>query len=409
MKSSKQRNILMVGNGSFANRGCEAIVRGTVDILSRHMPDATFTLGSLANPNVLLDAKRENDTRVEHKPAIRRSLPRNTPLWWLYKVLLRPFPAASYHYLYPTEYRLAQKSNVVLQIGGDNYTLDYGSPVWRIHMDTVLSRSGAPLVLWGASIGPFSTDPQTEELMAAHLRLFRLICARETETLSYLQSIGVSDNVKLVADPAFHLRPQQPSLSSELMSLLDQQPMGLNLSPLVGEYRSDASEWRRTSEQCIRALVDSGIGPVLLIPHVTETKSNDYDFMVQLMKDLQYEQGRLDILPGTLTAAEYKWVISKLRVFIGARTHSTIAAISSCVPTISIGYSLKSVGINKDIFGHLQWLIPIGDLTPTSLVDRVQDLIQHASDVRGHLHGVLPEFQSRADMAGHYIREIISC
>ena len=50
-------------------------------------------------------------------------------------------------------------------------------------------------------------------------------------------------------------------------------------------------------------------------------------------------------------AAELKFIISKCVFFIGARTHSTIAAYSSQVPTLVLGYSVKSIGIATDIFG----------------------------------------------------------
>ena len=46
-----------------------------------------------------------------------------------------------------------------------------------------------------------------------------------------------------------------------------------------------------------------------------------------------------------------KYVISQCKMFIGARTHATIAAYSSCIPTLVVGYSIKARGIAKDIFG----------------------------------------------------------
>ncbi len=50
-------------------------------------------------------------------------------------------------------------------------------------------------------------------------------------------------------------------------------------------------------------------------------------------------------------AKELKGYISRCRAFVGARTHSTIAAYSTGVPTLAIGYSVKARGIAKDLFG----------------------------------------------------------
>ena len=45
-----------------------------------------------------------------------------------------------------------------------------------------------------------------------------------------------------------------------------------------------------------------------------------------------------------------KYIISECRFFIGARTHSTIAAYSTAVPTLVLSYSEKSLGIAEDLF-----------------------------------------------------------
>lgn len=72
----------------------------------------------------------------------------------------------------------------------------------------------------------------------------------------------------------------------------------------------------------------------------------------------------MQLIPSTLTAAQYKSIISRCDMFIGARTHATIAAYSTCVPTLVIGYSVKSKGIAKDIFGTDEGLvIPVSEIT----------------------------------------------
>jgi polysaccharide pyruvyl transferase WcaK-like protein len=61
---------------------------------------------------------------------------------------------------------------------------------------------------------------------------------------------------------------------------------------------------------------------------------------------------------------ELKHIISRCRFFIGARTHVTIAAYSSCVPTLVLGYSVKSRGIARDLFGtEVGYVLPVQKLT----------------------------------------------
>lgn len=60
---------------------------------------------------------------------------------------------------------------------------------------------------------------------------------------------------------------------------------------------------------------------------------------------------------------QLKGYISRCRFFIGARTHATIAAYSTFVPTLVLGYSIKSRGIATDLFGSDEnYVISIQDL-----------------------------------------------
>ena len=97
-----------------------------------------------------------------------------------------------------------------------------------------------------------------------------------------------------------------------------------------------------------------------------------------------------------------------MELFIGCRTHSTIASLSSKVPTLSIGYSMKAQGINKDIFGHHDWLIPLGELRPELLTEKVTALLNTRSEVREHLEAIMPSYKQKARMAGQYLKELLS-
>ena len=59
-------------------------------------------------------------------------------------------------------------------------------------------------------------------------------------------------------------------------------------------------------------------------------------------------------------AMRLKGIISQCRFFVGARTHSTIAAYSCCVPTLVVGYSVKAKGIARDLFGsETNYVLPV--------------------------------------------------
>lgn len=400
---------LLAGNGPYANRGCEAIVRGTVELLSEQFPDCSFILSSFGE-SVQAEARSEFDPRIQHRPPpVPRPVRRYSVQWWMQRVLhTKPKKPKQ---PFKTQVDAMKDSDCALLLGGDNYTLDYGRPTRFVEMNKALLSTGKPVVLWGASAGPFSKDPEFERLIAGHFRELTLIMARETETAAYLASIGVEENVRLVADPAFVMRPVQPNITDEMMDLLQESPVGLNLSPLSGLYYAGGrEEWAALAVECVKALLKSDLGRVVLVPHVTIDTDidNDYTFLQAILTKLDVSADQIAVLPPTLTAAEYKWVISKLRAFAGCRMHATLASMSSLIPTISIGYSVKSRGINQDIFGHQDWLLPMDQLNPRNLVDKMRAVLDQSDGVVEQLSAVMPIMRQRAKSAAEHLVSIVS-
>ena len=401
--------ILFIGDGRYSNRGCEAIVRCTVEVITKKFQQSRFILCPFGNSDKLKkDAKNETDKHIEHlicNPYISRF----SWAWWKYRIFLRAFPQKQIAYQFDIQHKAAMRSDCSIVLGGDNYSLDYGVPKNLVKMGQLLLLTGKPLILWGASIGPFSEYPEFEDIMRQHLSSFALICVRESETVNYLKTIGIEKNVRLVADPAFVMAPKKPDLSDELFEFIKKNPVGLNLSPLIGRYKLEfqKQKWVQDAAECINKLVNAKTGSILLVPHVFDDGNNDYEFMVEAVEKKAGWSKDLKILPPTLSAAEYKWCISQLKGFAGARTHTTIASLSTCTPTISIGYSMKARGINKDIFGHFDWLLPVGDLSPESLLEKIKILLGEEKNIRTELKQKIPVFNKRALSAGDYLAEIL--
>ena len=100
-------------------------------------------------------------------------------------------------------------------------------------------------------------------------------------------------------------------------------------------------------------------------------------------------------------AMQQKYIIAHCRAFVGARTHATIAAYSSCVPTLAVGYSVKAKGIAKDLFGRWEdYVLPVQSLKgPDDLAASFFWLLQHEEAIRSHLHTVMPAYMQRTQLA----------
>src|SRR5699024_6163198 len=100
---------------------------------------------------------------------------------------------------------------------------------------------------------------------------------------------------------------------------------------------------------------------IALIPHVVWEDNDDRTVLRMLYNKFQ-NTGRV-VFVNDCNCMQLKGFISRCRFFVGARTHATIAAYSTCVPTLALGYSTKSRGIAKDLFGtEKNYVISVQDL-----------------------------------------------
>lgn len=277
-------------------------------------------------------------------------------------------------------------ADTVYSLGGDNYSLDYGSAWTYFKANELILEAGKPLVLWGASVGPFCQDPKLERYAAKQLKAVHRIVVRESLSKIYLKSLGVTDNVIQLPDPAFSLNLEEADVGKDIDALLGRGAIGINLSPLLARYRPNPERWEEEAASWVTALLTQFNAPVLLIPHVMQRGNNDADFLLRIKNLIGTSEDRLQVLPGyELSSRQLKYVISRLRVFVGARTHATIAALSSNVPTLSIGYSVKAKGINLDLFGHDEWVLDHLVLNVSQLQDKLKQLLAAEDEIKAML------------------------
>ena len=389
------KTFLLVGHGGFYNRGCEAIVRCTNSLLQERFRDTHIILSSRSYQQ---DRRAEAARGMEVIPAMSS---------WVQGRYIRKI-AKLCGSLWPWEWALAplrqslQVVDAVLSIGGDNFA---GRP-WRfLRINDMVYKSRRPLVIWGASMGPFPEGP-VRRTIVDNLKKADLITARDSQTVEYLESCGISENVRHVSDPAFLLPTERVDTASFWPD--GNGVLGLNVSFLVDRVRSDSGSVLRIVLEAIRYVTDQlGMG-VLLIPHVTGGPPYDDDSatMRPLIKAANRPR-QVALMPPRYSCSETKHVISQCRFFVGARMHSTIAAISSGVPTLSIAYSMKALGLNADIFGAAQYVVDARTLSTEQVICGIDKLAHHEDDIRAHLAAVLPQIKARAHSGIDYLAELL--
>jgi polysaccharide pyruvyl transferase WcaK-like protein len=161
-------------------------------------------------------------------------------------------------------------------------------------------------------------------------------------------------------DLAFGLQPRRPELlPPSLASWLDdrQEPLvGVNVSGLLyrnpeaakQQYRLNA-DYRAVVRLLLNWFLRKTTARLVLIPHVISPPDH-YESDIGAIRDVietiePAARARVVAAPTFTDPAEAKWLISSLDWFCGTRMHSTIAGLSTGVPTAAIAYSDKTLGV----------------------------------------------------------------
>lgn len=374
------------------NHGCEALVRSTAKLLDR-MPtlfstgydeDIQIGISEIANVqrDTVVSVPRRSAAYVA--AACQTKLTKRTTLFTQFA--RRDLLDA------------VQSGDLCLSIGGDNYC--YAGTEILGDLNTLFKKKGAKTVLWGCSIDPEAISPE----MVKDLKRYDLITVREPLTQAALAAAGITENVRSVADPAFLLDVQKTDLPD---GFLAGNTIGLNLSPLILHYTEKKEEALAGFQALVQHILDTTDSAIALIPHVVKSSSNDLEVLEPLFR--QFEgTGRVLLIPDQ-NCMQLKYIISQCRLFIGARTHATIAAYSTFVPTLVIGYSVKSRGIAADLFGTEEnYVLPIQAIrADTDLIGAYDWLEAHAVEIGQHLRNVIPAYQDKARMGKSYLDELV--
>lgn len=261
--------------------------------------------------------------------------------------------------------RAIAEADAVLDIsGGDSFTDLYGDA--RFHAMANFKRLvlslGTPLVLLPQTYGPYE-QPWARARAAGIARGAAVALARDARSFEALRALlgDVFDPGRHVSgvDVAFALPRRRPAeLPAPLLAWLApdraRPVIGFNVSGLIYNQGREGSrqfgfrdDYREIVFRILRQVLDDSDANVVLVPHVLAgTGDLESDPEASRAVAALLEAGdRVQVLPIGLDAMETKWVISGLDFFCGTRMHSTVAGLSSGVPTAAIAYSKKTLGV----------------------------------------------------------------
>lgn len=381
---------LLYGNGGCGNHGCEAIVRGTAEILGERLalhsiaPDEDYKYG--------LDRIADLETAIEDK---RRGL--SFLKAYVKLKLTGNFTDMDGLAYLPAIQRAKGKYKIALSVGGDNYCYD-NTGIYD-YLNRAYNKAGMKTVLWGCSVEPKVVEKSE---VAKDLARYQLVVARESITYEAIKA--VNPNTILAPDPAFFMKSKECEIDQRV---LDGNVVGINISPMIVSNETSDGITLENYRQLIQYILEVTNLNIALIPHVVWKSNDDRSVLMQLYQE--FGQNDRIVLVEDHTAPELKYIISKCKMFVGARTHATIAAYSSGIPTLVVGYSVKARGIARDLFGtEKNYVIPVQSLkNPKDLTDGFKWLSENQIQIRKHLKDILPEYIKNGDAAKKRIKSLV--
>ena len=358
------------------NRGCEAITKATamllnepaVNIVAYTKNKALDTFLGLGNFCSLVQMRLTFLQKVFRK--LKSFFAKNS----------EDHKRLFFHYHYLPYMKRINRNDLYLSTGGDMMCYVDNEVIYS---NNYLHKKGIKTILWGCSMGKENLSPAKFDT----LKNFSAIYARESLSYSFFKELGLK-NVFLLPDPAFILESQTISLPN---AFKDNMVVGINLSNYILKENTLESNKAKQVLKLINHILDNTKCHILLVPHVFWKDQNDIIVCNMVMEKLN-NNPRISILNSeSLNYCEIRYVISKCKFFIGARTHSVISAYSMCVPTIALGYSIKARGIAKDIGMPDKLVVDFREnLKNSALLDAFMYLEQNEAQIRTLLKTNIP-------------------
>lgn len=371
--------ILLYPHGGSGNHGCEAIVRSTAKLTG-----AELVLASSAPGQDHLYGLDACCRIIDAQQPLRRASLSFLKAALKYRLGDKDaLDRLAFHPIFQT----AEHCDSALSIGGDNYC--YGEQGFLYKINRELQKMGKETILWGCSIEPDSLKGALLE----DLKGYKRIITRESLSYEALRAKGLRQ-AELFPDPAFSLGRVNSALPE---GFIEGNTVGLNISPMVFGYAENPKSLTANAAGLVDSILKKTDMAVALIPHVVWSNNDDRKPLA-LLYDKFKDSGRV-VMVEDRPAEELKDIIARCRFLVAARTHACIAAYSSCVPVLALGYSSKAVGIARDVMPENEnYVLPVHGLSASDELSALFfRMISREQGLRQHLNAFMPEYVGRLE------------
>ena len=294
-------------------------------------------------------------------------------------------------------------SDVVVDVAGISFADGRGIPitVYNALMTGLPLLLGVPTVKAAQALGPFR-NPVNHALARIVLPRLAAVCARGARTREHLDTLGLT-NVTDVADLAFSLE-EAASLPSAVQAAVDSlggsYVVVMPSSVVRKMHESTGRDYVADVAEVVRRVRDAtGLG-VVIAPHSyragqPEGRMNDGPVCREVGAVLHGDTGVV-ALDADLTAGELRRLVSGSRVLVTSRFHAMISGLSTCTPTVVVGWSHKYREVLDD-FGLARFGMDSSVLSdPDTVVAAVSECLDRHDGIAQQMRTALPGVKQRS-------------
>jgi len=293
-------------------------------------------------------------------------------------------------------------ADIIIDISqGDSFADIYGTKqfFYMFFNKFVAKCCGIKYIFFPQTIGPFKN--KIIRKLAGHiLSGAEMVFVREGNSWQYLNNIFDGKiNLKLASDQAFLMPPEKVD-DADLDRFIKENKsvIGFNISGFLAssskihdQILGKNIDYTESIESVINHYCENSNLGVLFIPHTNQ----DYVVSLYIYNRIQSKyEDKIFLIKPKYNEAQLKYIISKCDFFVGSRMHACIAALSSYVPTIPIGYSHKFDGIMKQL--GLEQFVVIIQGESSSIVEKIKKAFESKDSIKQRLQKIIPPTQEAA-------------
>lgn len=395
--------ILFVGAYCALNRGDAALRLGAISALNSHIPNLEVTILTL-HPEI--DSKIYRDYKVIgdiNSAADVIKIVNNCIFYRLNKRLgiKKKYDEIIQSYI---------GSDIIIYSGGDTLSETYGYSAFIFHFlhIWIAEMLNKPMILYAQSIGPFKI---TKPIARYFLNKSELITVRGKYSYDYIKKLNVENPpIYLTADAGFLMRPAPVDRINEIFSKynIKKRPLlGISVSPLMAKYCKSKNSYTGLIAKISDYFVEEYNAMVVFVPNVTGPGNADDRITGREIYDKIKNKDNVKIIVDDFSAEEMKGIIGQCDLFIGARMHACIAALSMSVPTLNISYHHKSNDV-FDPFKNECVIISYSDLTFEAIKSKIDELWLKKEEIRENLVKKNEIIENLSIQNAEYVKNILN-